>query len=169
MTKRSSALLASTLFASLALASPAMAGSADGKLQVKAFGTAVLPTGNITDVVTDNLNLPATVTVKYHFDVGGIKPYVGAGPAYFFIFSEDVGANAATLGATRVNLSDELGFALQGGVDIPLNDKGLGLGIDAKRYFVGTTATFFAGNNIALQTEHELDPWVVSAGLTYRF
>lgn len=120
-------------------------------------------------LVNDALILPATVTLKYHFDLGGVKPYVGAGPARFFIFSEGVGADAARLGATRVDLSDSFGLALQAGMDIPLNDKGLGFSLDAKRYFVDTTASFFAGNTLALQTRHKVDPWVVSGGLSYRF
>ena len=122
------------------------------------------------ELIDNAIILPATVTAKYHFDLGdGIKPYVGAGPTYFMIFGEDVGADAAALGATDVDLSDELGFVLQAGVDIPLNDRGLGLSLDAKRYFVGTTATFNAGNGVALRSEHDLDPWVLSAGLAYRF
>ena len=121
-------------------------------------------------LIENAIILPATVTAKYHFNLSeGVKPYLGAGPTHFFIFSEDVGADAAALGATDVNLSDELGFVLQAGLDLKLNDKGLGLSIDAKRYFVGTTATFRAGAATALQTKHDLDPWVISAGLAYRF
>ncbi|OZA94442.1 MAG: hypothetical protein B7X57_01475 [Erythrobacter sp. 34-65-8] len=121
------------------------------------------------ELINNSIILPATVTAKVHFDLGGVKPYIGAGPTYFLIFSEDVGADAATLGATDVDLSDELGFVLQAGMDIALNDRGLGLSLDAKRYFIGTTATFRAGNTVALQTEHDLDPWVLSGGLSYRF
>lgn len=224
MTKTLAAAL--TAAATFAFASPALAGSADGNLQVKAFATGVLPSGEITDVrtnlvgapatsdsrasdsvvptlaveyffspnfsveticcvtphdvtgagplagaklVNDAIILPATITLKYHFDLGGVKPYVGAGPTRFFIFSEGVGADAAALGATRVNLSDSFGVAVQAGMDIPLNDKGLGFSVDAKRYFVNTTASFYAGNTLALQTKHKLDPWVVSGGLSYRF
>ena len=122
------------------------------------------------ELIDNAIILPATITAKFHLDLGGgIKPYLGAGPTYFMIFGEDVGADAAALGATDVDLSDELGFVLQAGVDIPLNDRGLGISLDAKRYFVGTTATFSAGENVALRSEHDLDPWVVSAGLAYRF
>ena len=122
------------------------------------------------ELIDDAIILPASLTAKYHFNLGGgITPYLGAGATYFMIFSEDVGADAAALGATDVDLSDEFGFLLQGGVDIALNDRGLGLSLDAKRYFVGTTATFSAGQTVALQTEHDLDPWVLSAGLAYRF
>lgn len=122
------------------------------------------------DLIDDAIILPASLTAKYHVGLGGgIKPYVGAGVTHFFIFSEGVGADVATLGATDVDLSDEFGFLVQGGVDIALNDRGLGLSLDAKRYFVGTTATFRAGNAVALQSEHDLNPWVISAGLSYRF
>ncbi|NJM51664.1 MAG: OmpW family protein [Sphingomonadales bacterium] len=114
--------------------------------------------------------LPATITAKFHLNTNsGFKPYLGAGVTHFFIFGEDVGTDAADIGATSVDLSDEFGFVLQGGVDFKLNDNGLGLSVDAKRYFVGTTATFQAGNVSALQTEHDLNPWVISAGLSYRF
>lgn len=122
------------------------------------------------ELIDNAIILPASVTAKYHFNLGsGVKPYLGAGATYFLIFGEDVGDDAAALGATDVNLSNEFGFLLQGGVDIALNDRGLGLSLDAKRYFVGTTATFRAGNTVALQSDHDLDPWVVSAGLAYRF
>lgn len=114
--------------------------------------------------------IPATVTLKYHLPLaGGVKPYVGAGPAYFIVFGESVGASARALGATKVGLSSELGAALQAGVDIPLPDKAIGLSIDVKRYFVDTTAQFRAGDRVVLETKHKLDPWVASAGVTWRF
>jgi outer membrane protein len=210
--------------AALAVAAPAAAQ--EGRFQIKAFATAVLPDGKIDTVVTNRLGLgataqtratdsvvptiaaeyflspslsieticcvtphdvrgqgslagarlvnnaiilPATVTVKYHVDLGGVKPYIGAGPSRFFIFGEDVGANARALGVTKVNLTDEFGVALQAGLDLPLNDRGLGFSVDAKRYFVGTTARFFNGATVALETKHDIDPWVVSAGVSYRF
>jgi outer membrane protein len=224
---RKSFAVAASCLAALVVSAPAHAGSPDGKFQVKAFATGVLPDGKITSVTTDRLGLPAnaqtkasdsvvptiaaeyffspnlsveticcvtphdvtgegglagaalidnaiilpaTVTAKYHFTTGSaIKPYVGAGPAYFFIFSEDVGSSARGLGITSVSLSNDLGFALQAGVDVNLNDKGLGLSLDAKRYFVDTTARFNNPAGVALETRHRLDPWVVSAGIGYRF
>lgn len=54
-------------------------------------------------------------------------------------------------------------------MDVTLNDRGLGLSLDDKHYFVGATATFRAGQAVALRTRHDLDPWVLSAGLAYRF
>lgn len=113
--------------------------------------------------------LPATVTLKYHVNAGPIKPYIGVGPSVFFFIDEKPGATAAALGADSVKLSNEFGFALQAGVDIPVNDSGMGITLDAKRYFMDTTATFRENGATVLKSKHKLDPWVLSAGLSYRF
>lgn len=219
--------LGAVLCGAAALA-PASAHAQDraGSVQVKAFATAVLPDGEISEVKTDIVGLPAgtqtkandnvvptvaieyffsnnfsveticcmtqhdvdgttglpgaelvadakvipaTVTAKLHFDAGPVKPYVGAGPAYFIWVDEKQGAATTPLGVTDFDLSDELGLALQAGVDVALNDRGLGLSLDAKRYFIDTNARWFAGDTLAIETKHKLDPWVVSAGLAFRF
>ncbi|WP_209349361.1 OmpW family outer membrane protein [Pontixanthobacter sp. CEM42] len=129
-------------------------------------GTTGLPGA---ELVSDAKLIPATFTAKFHFDLGSVKPYIGAGPTYFMFIDDEPGAATIPLGVTDFSLSDEFGIALQAGVDVPLNDSGMALSLDAKRYFVDTTATWFAGNTVAIQTKHKLDPWVVSAGLAYRF
>lgn len=121
-------------------------------------------------LIDNAIILPASLTGKYHFLVSSaIKPYIGAGVTHFFIFGEDPGRDAVALGVTSVNLSNRFGALLQAGVDIPINNKGLALSLDAKRYFVGTTASFRAGDTVAISTRHKLDPWVLSGGLAYRF
>ncbi|WP_422059295.1 OmpW/AlkL family protein [Sphingopyxis sp.] len=121
--------------------------------------------------LVSNANIvPATLTVKYHFGKdGGIQPYVGAGPSYFIFIDEKPGATAKALGATRQKMSDSLGFALQAGVDIPVNQNGLAVTVDAKRYFMRSTAHWYAGPTEVLRTKHQLDPWVISAGVAFRF
>jgi outer membrane protein len=116
------------------------------------------------------LILPATLTLKYHLDAGPIRPYVGVGPAMFVIFGEKPGATARALGAERVRMSNELGAVLQAGVDVPVSDGGLGISLDAKKYFVRTTLHVenAAGGEV-LTTRHKLDPWVVSGGVYFRF
>jgi outer membrane protein len=138
-----------------------------GMTQHDVDATAGLPAG--AELVSNAKLIPATVTAKYHFDLGGVKPYVGAGPAYFLWVADDPGAATLPLGVTETNLSNELGLALQAGFDLPVNDKGLGISVDVKRYFIDTTARWFVGNTLAIETEHKLDPWVISAGLSYRF
>ena len=129
-------------------------------------------TGPLTgaELVSDAQLIPATVTAKYHFDLGGVKPYVGAGPSYFLWVSDKPGAATIPLGVTDTDLSDEFGFALQAGIDVPISDNGFGFSFDAKRYFIGTTARWrTADDTLAIETEHNLDPWVLSAGVTYTF
>ncbi|GGD49912.1 OmpW/AlkL family protein [Croceicoccus pelagius] len=121
-----------------------------------------------TELVSDAQVIPATFTLKYHFTEGPFKPYVGAGPTYFLWIEDKSGATTQALGADSQKMDDEFGFALQAGVDFKLNENGLGLSVDAKRYFVNQTAHWYANGTEVLRTEHDLDPWVVSAGLTYR-
>lgn len=228
-------MMLAALTAATALATPALAGSADGKIQVKVLGTAVLPDGKIDKVTSidttstlgstlagittpydtkandnvvptlaveyfftpnvsveticcftqhhvngtgalagDNLVnhvliLPATVTAKLHMPIGPIKPYVGVGPALYVVFGEKPGATAQALGVDKVKMSNSLGVALQGGVDIPLGSSGYGLSLDAKKYFIKPSAKFYDGGVKVLETKHQLDPWVLSAGVSYRF
>lgn len=218
--------LAALLLGAIVLPGAAAAQDRAGSVQAKLFVTGVLPDGEISDIETDLLGLPAgtqtqandnvvptvaveyflsnsfsveticcltqhdvdgttglpgaelvadaklipaTVTAKLHFELGGLKPYIGAGPAYFIFIDEKPGAATLPLGVTDFDLSDEFGLALQAGVDLPLNARGLGLSVDAKRYFIDTTARWFADDALVIQTQHKLDPWVVSAGLAYRF
>lgn len=123
------------------------------------------------ETVSDAKILPATLTVKYHFgDVAGFKPYIGAGPTYFVFIDEQPGAALRGFGAERMQLNDKFGVALQAGFDLALNDSGLGLSFDAKRYFLSTDASWTDANGAELlRTRHEINPWVVSAGLAFRF
>lgn len=138
-----------------------------GMTQHDVDASAGLPVG--AELVSNAKLIPATVTAKLHFDLGGVKPYVGAGPSYFLWVGDKPGAATLPLGVTETNLSNEFGVALQAGFDVPVNDKGLGISVDVKRYFIDTTARWFVGNTLAIETEHKLDPWVISAGLAYRF
>ena len=126
-----------------------------------------LPNG--AELVSNAKLIPATLTAKYHVNAGGVSPYVGAGVTYFWWVDVEPGAATIPLGVTRTELSDEFGFVLQAGFDIPVGDSGLGVSLDAKRYFVDTTAQWYAGDTLAIETEHKLDPWVLSAGVSYRF
>lgn len=121
-------------------------------------------------LVSDAKIVPATLTLKYHFGKdGGVRPYIGAGPSYFIFIDEKPGATAVSLGATRQKMNDTLGVALQAGIDVPVNDKGLAVTFDAKRYILRPTATWYAGSTEVLKTRHRLDPWVISAGVAFRF
>lgn len=122
------------------------------------------------EAVSNAKIVPATLTVKYHFgSMDGFKPYVGAGPSYYIFINEKPGATTRALGATSMKLNDKVGLALQAGFDLPLGDKAFALSLDAKRYFLRTDAAWFAGGTEVLRTRHKIDPWVLSAGVAFRF
>ena len=83
---------------------------------------------------------------------------------------EKPGSTARALGADRTKINDTLGAALQVGIDIPINNSGMAISLDAKRYFMKVDAKWFDESGAkVLHTKNTLDPWVLSAGLGWRF
>ena len=127
---------------------------------------------NGATLVSDAKIVPATLTLKYHFGAeGGVRPYVGAGPSYFIFIDEKPGAfMKSAFGASKLKINDSLGVALQAGVDVPINKSGMSLSLDAKKYFLSADATWRdASGGLLLKTKQNIDPWVLSAGISYRF
>mgnify|MGYP006147784351 FL=1 len=103
-------------------------------------------------------HLPPTLTVQYHFDAPGFKPYVGAGLNYTRFSSVNILGGAADV------KRNSFGPALQVGVDIPLA-KNLYLNFDVKKVFIKTDVT--AGG--AKLGTFKVDPVLVGVGLGWRF
>lgn len=104
--------------------------------------------------------LPPTVTVQYHFSPDKtFSPYVGAGLNYS-IFYDEKGTNFPDL-----DIDNGVGYALQAGTDIWLNDH-WGVNFDVKKIFLNVDASVANG---AANVDLDLDPWLVGAGVSYRF
>jgi outer membrane protein len=103
-------------------------------------------------------HLPPSLTVQYHFDVAGFKPYVGAGVNYTRFSSVHLLGGAADV------KRNSFGPALQVGVDIPLG-KQLYLNVDVKKVFIKTDVSA-AGVKVG---EFKVDPLLVGVGLGWRF
>lgn len=102
-------------------------------------------------------HLPPTLTVQYHFDMGGFKPYVGAGLNYTRFSSVNLPAG--------VDIDrNSFGPALQAGVDIPLS-KNLYLNFDVKKVYIKTDVSA-AGVKAGT---FKVDPVLVGVGLGWRF
>lgn len=105
--------------------------------------------------------LPPTLTLQYHFmPDSAFKPYVGAGINYTMFYAED-----ADNGFYDLDVGNGFGWALQAGFDYWLNDH-WGVNVDVKRIFVDVDATL---NHGAVQANVDVDPWVIGAGVSYRF
>ncbi|WP_298915102.1 OmpW family protein [uncultured Algimonas sp.] len=106
--------------------------------------------------------LPPTVTAQYHFNPrGGFRPYVGAGVNYTVFFGEDEGD------VTSIDYSNEFGFALQAGADIPINDTWF-FNADVKKLWLSTDVKVDAGG-VAVEADADINPWIVGIGLGRRF
>lgn len=111
----------------------------------------------------DTWIFPPALTLQYHFDsMGGMKPYVGAGVQYINFFSE---GTASGLGGFKLDIDDAFGFTLQAGVDIPLSD-GWYLNADVKKTWLETDAKWVG---TPVTADVELDPWIFTVGVGYRF
>jgi outer membrane protein len=105
--------------------------------------------------------LPPTLTVQYHFDqIGPFQPYVGAGPNYTVFYDRSNGP----LGKLRT--TDNWGFALQAGVDVPLTEDGrYFLNFDVKRLWLSTNASFSAA---PVTAKVNINPWLIGSGVGIR-
>ncbi len=123
-------------------------------------------TGSIAALgeIADTWIFPPALTAQYHFNSGGkFKPYVGVGVQYIAFFDEGEGANL--LGASSVDIDDALGFTLQAGLDYSLGN-GWYLNADVKKTWIDTEVNWVG---TGVQGDVDLDPWIVSAGVGYRF
>lgn len=102
-------------------------------------------------------HLPPTLTLQYHFNNAGFKPYVGAGVNYTRISSVSLPAG---VDVDR----NSFGPALQAGVDIPLA-KNLYLNFDVKKVYIRTDVS--AGG--AKLGTFKIDPVLYGVGLGWRF
>lgn len=110
--------------------------------------------------------LPPTLTVQYHLlPRSTFSPYVGAGLNYTVFYGES--NNAQTFNGLK--LKDAWGWALQGGIDV-LTSGPISLNFDVKKIFLKTEATVNQNPSTALKvTDIKLNPWVIGAGVGYRF
>jgi outer membrane protein len=106
--------------------------------------------------------LPPTLTLQYHFfPHERLSPYVGAGLNATFFY----GAHAAGFPVTSVSFSNNVGAAIQAGVDYNIGGHWFA-NLDVKQIFLNTTANIDHG---AIKAHTALNPLVVGAGVGYRF
>lgn len=108
----------------------------------------------------DTWILPPTLTLQYHFNPKGeIRPYVGAGLGYIMYYGEDKGAT------NSIKYKDGIAYALQAGVDVPVDDN-WAVNLDVKKLYHNTDVTINGG---AITADVDLDPWIFGAGIGYHF
>lgn len=105
--------------------------------------------------------LPPTLTLQYHFSRDkAFSPYIGAGINYSILYAEDAGT-----GFSDLNVDNGVGPALQAGFDYWLDDH-WGLNLDVKKIWLNVDASL---NNGGIKADVDLDPWLIGAGVSYKF
>ena len=113
-------------------------------------------------------HLPPTVSVLYYFDLeGAVQPYVGLGLNYTAFFDEKFSSDRKAQSFSNLKLDNSWGVALQVGVDYKLDDNWL---INASaRYIDIDTEAHFDVLNTTGKVSVDVDPWVYSLMLGYKF
>ena len=107
--------------------------------------------------------LPPTLTLQYHFtDFGAFKPYIGAGVNYSLFYNQ-----SEQPGFSNLDVKNKFGAAVQVGFDYML-DEHWGVNFDVKKIFLKTDWTAELGGT-PISGKAKLDPWLIGAGITYRF
>lgn len=163
----------------------------DGIVQGTSFGTDVdnswVPEVDVSYFLTDNIAaeliaatakhtisagaagtlgdawiLPPTLTLQYHFTPDQkFSPYVGAGLNYSLFYGEDHKAPY-----TDLEVDGGFGYALQAGFDYWLNDK---WGINADVKYIDLDVDVHVNNSALNAFDVDLDPFIVGAGVSYKF
>ena len=113
--------------------------------------------------------IPLTAVLQFHLLPNGrIDPYVGAGAAYVLFDKLDNSSDVGNLGVNRINFKDDVGLALNAGLDIGLT-KNFGITLDGKYVPVKSSATAVFVTGPDTTTKVKINPVIFSAGLTLRF
>lgn len=106
-------------------------------------------------------HFPPTVTLKYRWtDFGQFEPYVGAGVNYTAFIDSNPPAGLS------VDYDASVGGALQAGFDYRLDDH-WALNFDVRRIWINTDVTISGAINAT--DEVDINPWVVTTAIGYRF
>lgn len=107
-------------------------------------------------------HLPPTLSLQWHFlPSATVQPYVGVGLNYTRFFSTE---GRGLLAGNHLELTDSWGLAAQVGVDVKINE----------RWFVNASVRYIDIDsdvklNGAKVGKANIDPWVTTIGIGYRF
>ena len=106
--------------------------------------------------------LPPTLTLQYHFtEFGAFKPYVGVGVNFTTYFNTTT-KNAAL---APMSIFPSWGVAGQVGFDYMI-DQHWGFNVDVKKIMMQPNVRLAGG---AITGHVNINPWIIGAGVTYRF
>jgi outer membrane protein len=108
---------------------------------------------------------PAMLLIQYHItQFGPIQPYAGIGVGYALNFG-----NISDGILTNISVDQNFALILQAGADWMLTPN-WGVFVDGKKAFLSTDAQGFAvPGNVPVRAHLTPDPWLASAGVTFKY
>ncbi|MBC3766605.1 OmpW/AlkL family protein [Neptunicella marina] len=118
--------------------------------------------------LAETKHLPPTVSALYYFNTSSeFQPYVGLGVNYTVFFDEEFKDARQQQTFSDLKLDNSWGLSAQVGFDYALNDKWL---VNASaRYIDINTEANFTVLDLPAKVSADIDPWVYSITLGYRF
>lgn len=106
--------------------------------------------------------LPPTLLLQYHpLPHAQWRPYVGVGLNYTIFYGVDEAGGIAE----DVDYDNSIGYALQAGLDVPLQGNWM-INLDVKKLWLNTDVEI---NHGAVDADVDIDPWIFGVGVGYRF
>lgn len=112
-------------------------------------------------------HFPPTLTLKYRWTgIGAFEPYVGAGVNYT-AFIDDETPPSPPGPINSIDYDESVGGALQVGFDYRL-DEHWAVNVDVRRIWINTDVSIDTDLG-PVTADVDIDPWVVSTSIGYRF
>lgn len=120
------------------------------------------------DKVASAWVLPPTLTLQYHFmPTKHVRPYLGAGINYTVFYNAKASDSLVkAIGPTKVHLTDSVGYAVQGGIDVDVS-KRVFVNLDVKYIDINSTARLTTGGALN-QVKVHINPIVAGIGVGIR-
>lgn len=113
--------------------------------------------------------IPITAVVQFHlFPNSRIDPYAGAGVAYVLFDQFEHRDDLDQIGVERIDIDDDFGIVFNVGLDVDLSGF-FGLNVDVKYVPIDSAARAVFAQGPGTETAIEVNPLIVSAGLSLRF
>jgi len=115
-------------------------------------------------------HLPPTVTANYYFNdlASSFQPYVGAGLNYTLFFNDEFTSENGAAGLQDLSLDNSFGLAAQIGADYIIDDTWF-VNAAVRWIDIDTSANFNLNGTAGSVQNIEIDPWVYSVSIGYRF
>lgn len=113
--------------------------------------------------------IPITATLQWHLNPAGrFDPYIGAGAAYILFDDLDGSDDLDDIALDAIDFEDDAGLVVNAGASFDITPN-FALNIDAKYVPLESSATAVFATGPEARSDIEINPLILSAGLSFQF